>query len=151
MERRTFLKAAAWTVPAVAVAVGVPTASASTTVPTVKEARHWLRLTNSTITENGGNKLEAAANSMIQNDAGVAFPNVTLALIIDGQTVHSRTTPIIGAWGNDGIYNVTHNFDPSVYVAGQHFDARWIIFYEGEVIRTEIAGPLNTLPGWWFQ
>lgn len=100
LPRRTVVKAAAWAVPVIAMAVSTPLAAAS--VAPV-EQRNRLRFSNVTA------RVGAEANAIyfnttvIVNDGPDQADQVMLSVSLsrDGETV-TRTWPLIAGWGNGG-------------------------------------------------
>jgi hypothetical protein len=102
ITRRTALKASAWSVPVIAVAVSTPLAAASTT-PETRSNR--LRFTNVTATV-GKSPNTIYANTKVQViDGPDAVENVVIVVSISAGGSLSYTFPYVGGWGNtDQVY-----------------------------------------------
>lgn len=94
MERRTFIRSAAWAAPVIAVAVATPLAAASTP-PT----RNRIRFTNATATE-GREANTVYANTKVQViDGPEPVTNVVLTVTANGET-RTHVWGSLAGWGN---------------------------------------------------
>lgn len=104
-DRRAVVRAAAWALPVIAVAVATPLAAASTPV----ETKNRIRFTNVTATV-GKDSNAIYANTKIQvvdGPAAVEQLMLTIAISRDG-TTYSETFPMVAGW--DATRKVEHVF-----------------------------------------
>lgn len=97
IDRRTLIKASAWSVPIIAVSVATPLVAASTTPD---ETRPRLRFTNVTATV-GKNPNTIYANTKVQIvDGPDAVENTVIVVAISSGGSELYTFPYVAGWGN---------------------------------------------------
>lgn len=142
MERRAFIRAAAWAVPTVALAVAVPAASASGPEP-VKSDR--IDFTNKTATV-GKKKNTIYGNTKVKVlDGPGPVQNLLVAITVDGVVVYEKVFATVGGWDNTGIINFEYEVEPGL-------EPIEVEFYASALDVQYIHGTVTVArPGWWFQ
>lgn len=101
-DRRTLVRAAAWSIPVIALAVATPLAAASE-APATAPLANRLRFTN--VTGNVGQKPNTIYfNTKVLVDGGPPVQNIVVAVSLSrgGGTV-VRTFPYVASYGNTGL------------------------------------------------